>query len=163
MKILFANLTFAMILAAGCGDDAHEESIDVEGCEHLQEGPAAPITAAADAAGAPAVDDDHRRYDVSLPDVGGGQRGGFVAFAAAEATDYVFFLSADVAVAFTDAGGQPVAIEESTSSSPECEEIRGRHLIELAVGTVAIELGPTAEAEVSIVVEPAGEHDHEHE
>jgi hypothetical protein len=157
------RLAFVLIATlAACGGSDDEPSVDAEGCEHLQEGPAAPITASADPAGAPAVDADHRRYDVALVDDGGGQYGGVVSFASAEATDYVLFLDAAVPVAFADAGGAPAAIEESATSSPECAEIRGRHVTELGVGTYYLTLGPTAATTVGIVIEEAA-HDRAHE
>jgi hypothetical protein len=155
-------LALAMLSLAACGGDdstEEEESIDVEGCEHLIEGPEVPVTATPTTDGAPAVADDHMRYDVSLVEVDGGN-GGAVAFDADEATDFIFFLSADVDLAITDSSAQDVAIEDSASSSPECEEIRGRHVAELTVGTHYLSFGPTSEEQVSVVIEHA---DHEHE
>lgn len=145
-------------LAFGCSSSG-TPNIDVEGCEHLKEGPPVAVTAAATADLAPAVDADHMRYDVALIDVTGG-KGGFVKYAAPEATDYLFFLGADVPVQFLDAANAPVAPEESTTSSTVCTEIKGRHLIELAVGTYAIKIGPTAQTSVGIVVEEAAHAPH---
>jgi hypothetical protein len=157
-------LALVMLSLAACGGDdstEEEESIDVEGCEHLIEGPEVPVTATATSDGAPSVADDHMRYDVTLVEVDGGN-GGAVAFDADEATDFVFFLSADVDMAITDSGDQEVAIEESATSSPECEEIRGRHVAELTVGTHYLSFGPTPEEQVSVVIEHA-DHGHEEE
>jgi hypothetical protein len=161
---LFAVLTLSVAACGGddgAGDEdmGGEESIDVEGCEHLVEGPEVAVAATAVAEGAPTVADDHMRYDVSLVEVDGGN-GGTVAFEADEASDFIFFLSADVALAITDSSDQAVEIEESASSSPECEEIRGRHVVPMEVGTHYLTFGPTAEEQVSVVVEHA---DHEHE
>ena len=158
-------LALVIVSLAACGSDdstEQEESIDVEGCEHLVEGPEVAVTATATSDGAPAVADDHMRYDVTLVEVDGGN-GGAVAFDADEATDFVFFLSADVNVAITDSSDEEVAIEESATSSPECEEIRGRHVAELSVGTHYLTFGPTSEEQVSVVIEHAGGHEEEEE
>ncbi len=157
MKLIGAVL-LSSLLFAGCGD---EETVDAEGCEHLQEGPSSPITATATATGAPAVKDDHRRYDITLVDVEGG-KGGSVSFAAAEATDFILFTSADVPVSIQNASGQAVSPEASVKNSSECTEIKGRHTIPLEVGTYTISFGPTTQSSVSIVIE-AADHDHDHE
>ncbi|HWM84507.1 MAG TPA: hypothetical protein VNO33_01690 [Kofleriaceae bacterium] len=157
----FSLLALTLSLAACGSDDPAEESIDVEGCEHLSEGPAVAVTAGATPEEAPGVADDHMRYDVTLVPVDGGN-GGTVAFDSAEAADFVFFLGADVALGITDSGAQAVTIEESATSSPECVEIRGRHVAELTVGTHYLSLGPTAEESVSLVIEHAAGHE-EHE
>lgn len=160
-KKLLSVLLLSTALLAGCGDDEPTESPDTEGCEHLQEGPASSITAAATGAG-PAVSNDHKRYDIALADVTGG-KGGSVSFAVSEATEYVFFISADVPFAVTTSSGQAVEIEESTKSSETCSEIKGKHIVPLAtVGTYTLTFGPTTASQVSLVIEEAGEHDHEH-
>ena len=146
-------LAVALAFSA-CGSEDDPPSIDAEGCEHLQEGPAVPVTATAAATGAPAISNDHQRYDVTLTDVAGG-KGGAVSFAAAEATDYVFFLSAGVPVRFRSAAGAEVAPESSVASSSECAEIKARIVVPLTVGTYTLELGPTPETLVGIVVEEA--------
>lgn len=154
---LFSAVLLSTALFMGCGND--EENADAEGCEHLQEGPAAPVTATAATTGAPAVSNDHRRYDITLTDVTGG-KGGSVSFAAAEATDYILFTSADVPVAVKDSGGMTVAPEASVKSSSECTEIKGRHTIPLSVGTYTLTFGPTTSTSVSLVIEESG-HTHE--
>lgn len=156
---LFAAVVLSAGLVFGCGGD--EESVDVEGCEHLQEGPASSVTATAATTGAPAVNSDHKRYDVSLVDVTGG-KGGSVSFAAAEEGDYVIFTSADVPVAVKDANGAAVAIEASVKSSAECTEIKGRHTVPMKVGTHTLTFGPTTQSSVSIVIEPEA-HGDDHE
>ncbi|WP_224361812.1 hypothetical protein [Hyalangium versicolor] len=157
MKLLSAVLLFAS-LSVGCGEE--EESIDSEGCEHLQKGPSTPVTATASATGAPAVSNDHRRYDISLIDVTGG-KGGSVSFAVSEAIDYILFTNADVPVTVKDANGQTIAFEESAKSSTECSDIKGRFTVPLAVGTQTFTFGPTTATSVSLVIEEAGGHDHE--
>lgn len=147
-----------LLVLLGCGSDP-EAHPDAEGCEHLREGPAAAITAATTADSAPAVDADHRRYDVTLIAVTGGM-GGFVRYTAPEAVDYLLFLDADVPVQFLDAANATVTPEESATSSTACSEIRGRHLVPLEVGPYAIQLGPTAATTVSIAVEEAAHDAH---
>lgn len=157
MKLLPVAL-LSTALFVGCGGD--EESADTEGCEHLQEGPAAPITATASSTGAPAVSNDHRRYDITLTDVTGG-KGGSVSFAASEGTDYVFFTSADVPVTVKNGSGATVTAEESVKSSSTCTEVKGRHTFPLSVGTYTLTFGPTTATSVSLVIEEAGT-DHQH-
>lgn len=151
-KLLAALLMSTALLAAGCGDDEEgEESADVEGCEHLQEGPSTAVTATLTGT-PPAVDDDHRRYDITLVDGTGGKTGS-VSFAAAEATDYIIFTSADVALTVTNSSGAEVEIEESAKSSSECTEVKGRHVVPMSVGTYRLTFGPTTAASVNIVIE----------
>jgi hypothetical protein len=157
MKLFSAVLLSASLLV-GCGGD--EETPDTEGCEHLKEGPASAVTATAAATGAPAVSNDHRRYDISLIDVTGG-KGGSVSFAVAEAADYILFTGADVPVVVKDANGQTIAFEQTATSSSACTEIKGKFTVPLAVGTQTITFGPTSATSVSLVIEEGGEHDHE--
>lgn len=147
----------SMLSLAACGPA--EESADVEGCEHLEEGPATAVTATATSQDAPAVSDDHRRYDISLVDVAGG-KGGNVKFASAEQGDFILFLGANVPVKVLDSNGGEVAIEESATSSATCDAIKGRHVVELGVGTYTFEFGPTPATLVQLVLEH-GEHAHE--
>jgi hypothetical protein len=156
---LFAAVLLSAGLVFGCGGE-EEESVDVEGCEHLKEGPATAVTATATATGAPAVKADHSRYDVTLVDVTGG-KGGTVTFAATEEGDYVLFTGTAVQVSVKDANGAAVGIEASATSSAECTEIKGRHTIPMKVGTHTLTFGPTPQATVSIVIE-ADHGDHEH-
>ncbi|KFE62183.1 hypothetical protein [Hyalangium minutum] len=159
MKLkLFSAVLLSTSLVFGCGGD--EETADTEGCEHLQAGPASSINASASGTAAPAVSNDHRRYDITLADVTGG-KGGSVSFAASEAVDYILFTSADVPVTVKDGNGQTVAAEESVKSSSECTEIKGRHTFPLNVGTYTLTFGPTTATTVSLVIEESGT-DHEH-
>jgi len=151
MKLLAAVLV-STALSLGCG--GNEETADTEGCEHLQEGPAAPVNASATSTGAPAVSNDHRRYDITLTDVTGG-KGGSVSFAASGAQDYIFFTSADVPVTVKDGNGQAVAAKESVKTSSECTEVKGRSTYLLSVGTYTLTFGPTTATSVSLVIEEA--------
>jgi len=157
---LFSAVLLSSALFLACGND--EETADSEGCEHLKEGPSAAINASASGTGAPAVSNDHRRYDITLTDVTGG-KGGSVSFASAEAIHYILFTGADVPVAVKDSSGMTVAPEESVKSSSVCTEVKGRHTIPLSVGTYTLTFGPTTLTSVSLVIEEEeGEHDHEH-
>lgn len=158
MKKLLSACLLSSALLAGCGGEKNEA--DVEGCEHLQEGPSAAVTATAAASGAPAVSNDHKRYDITLPAGTGGNNTGSVSFAAGEASDYVFFLGADVPLKITNASGAAVAFEESATTSSACTQIKGRHVAPLQVGTYTLTFGPTTQSSVSLVIE---ETDHEHE
>jgi hypothetical protein len=156
-KLLSACLLSSALLIA-CGEP---NEADVEGCEHLQEGPNVAVTATSATSGAPAVSNDHKRYDITLPPGTGGNVGS-VSFAAGEATDYVLFLGANVPVKVTDSSGQDVEFEMTATSSAECSEIKGRNLVELGVGTYTLTFGPTTQSTVSLVIEEAA-HDGEHE
>ncbi|MCI0572577.1 MAG: hypothetical protein L0Y66_17630 [Myxococcaceae bacterium] len=160
MKKLLLSVLLSVVSLSACAP-AEEESVDIEGCEHLQEGPATSVAATTAATGAPAVRDDHRRYDVALADVTGG-RGGSVSFAVAEAGDYVIFLGADVPLAVTDPAGAAVEAEEHAKSSTVCTDIKSRSVFPLAqVGTYTLTFGPTTAATVSVVIEHAA-HAHDH-
>ena len=156
MKKLLSVCLLSSALLAGCGEP---DEADVEGCEHLQEGPSAAVSASA--SGAPAVSNDHKRYDITLP-AGSGGNVGSVSFAAPEATDYVFFLGSNVTLKVTNASGQTVSFEESATSSAQCTNIKGRYVAPLEVGTYTLTFGPsTSVNSVSLVIEESG-HEHEH-
>lgn len=156
-KQTFATFAIALSLIA-CGGDDHDDTdaADVEACEHLAEGPYEDVFAAADADAPPAVSNDHTAYAILLPD----GAPGYVSFAAAEATDYIFFFNQDVDLALTTADGDPLPIEASTTSSAACTTIKGRHVVELPVGTAVLELGPVT-GELNLVIEEAAGHAHE--
>ncbi|WNG38322.1 hypothetical protein F0U60_35190 [Archangium minus] len=158
MKKLLSACLLSSALLVGCGEESNE--VDVEGCEHLAEGPAVAVTASASTSGAPSVGNDHKRYDITLP-AGTSGNAGSVSFAAAEATDYVFFLGADVSLKVTSSSGQAVEFEESAKSSEQCGEIKGRYVAPLQVGTYTLTFGPTSQSSVSLVIEESA-HDHEH-
>ncbi len=131
---------------------------DVEACEHLAEGPAAAVTADTTDGGSPvAVAADHRRYDIALGAVSGGN-GGEVSFAVATAGDFAIFLGSDVPVNVRAASGAALAFESSATSSTVCTEVKGRHQLALPVGTARFFFGPTPATSVSAVIEPV-EHD----
>lgn len=158
LKLLSAVLLSTALLAA-CGG---EESADAEACEHLKEGPASTVTAAATASGAPAVNNDHRRYDITLADINGG-KGGSVSFAVAEAATYVLFTTVDAGLGVKNANGQDVTVSQRTTSSTECTEVKGRYTVPLTVGTHTLSFGPVSATTLSLVIEEeAHGDDHEH-
>lgn len=163
-KLLAAFLLSTSLVSAGCGDDhPEEEGVDAEACEHLQNGPATSVFAWPGTNNPPSeIHADHRRYDITLMS-GPDGNSGFVLFAASEAADYVIYTNADVPLSITTASGEAVEIEESTSSSKGCTDIKGRHVVPLTVGTHHLTFGPTSVATVGVLVEEShGGHGHEH-
>jgi len=174
---------FSMILiglvAFGIGCDDHDHDHDnnhshnnhshnngghdpeEEGCEHMEDGPFASITAQADDSGTlPNAAVEHTRVNIGLVDFDG-SKGGLVAFEAGEAGDFVFFLSDDVPVSVTDSAGGAVEAEASTGASTLCPGvIAASHTFELEVGTYTITFGPTSLETVGLVYEVA-EHGHQ--
>jgi len=132
-----------------------KETPDDEGCEHLQNGPAMAVTATSAAAGAPSVSDDHKRYDVTLPS----GAAGYASFAPSKAGDYIFFLDQAVPFAVQNAAGAAVAIESSSLTGAKCTEVKGRHVLELAVGTYRLVFGPSSSvSKVGLVIEEDAAH-----
>ncbi len=158
-KKLLSTCLLSSALLIACGDT---NEADVEGCEHLKEGPNATVTATASTSGAPKVSNDHKRYDITLPaGTGGTGNVGSVVFEVSEPSDYVLFLGADVPVAVSS-GGQSVAFEESAKSSEQCTEVKGRYVVPLQVGQNFLTFGPTSQGSVSLVIEETS-HDEEHD
>lgn len=156
-KYLILAASFVALVASACsgGDGGGEPTLAEDACEHLQETTSTAVTASLSSSGAPAIDSDHVRYDVTLV----ADSANWVSYASAEAIDYAFFFDADVPVAFFDGSGTSLPIEESGTTSPACAEIQASHLVELPVGTVNVRLGPTTLTEVGIVVLESA-HDH---
>jgi hypothetical protein len=154
MRFLKIISALCCAAAAACGGD--EPGVDTEGCEHLEEGPFEAVTAsAARDAAAPSVAPDHKAYTTTLP----AGAVGYVAFPAAEATDYVVFLDKPVPFAVFNSTGGAVTLTASADSSPECATIRGRHTFALQVGTAFFGLGPNMGMPVNLVIEEAGGHE----
>jgi hypothetical protein len=155
-------LSLCALLGGGCGGDdgaeAHEDP-DLEACEHMKGGPAAPVMAAdAFSISAPPVSNDHKRYDLTLSGSAGG-KSGFVTFAVSKTGEYVVYTSAPVTLNLKSASMAVVAAESSAASVPGCTEVKGKQVFDLAVGTYVIGLGPETIDKVSLVVEA---HDHAH-
>lgn len=151
------------LAVAACGDehdhDHEHEDPTAEACEHAAEGPSRPVQAA-EADAAPAIQSyAHARVDITLL-AGADGNGGSVAFNVGEAGDYLFFLTADVPLTFSDDAGA-VEIEE-TAVVDACAVVAVSHTVELSPGVVTLTFGPTDATEVGLVFEMAGEH-HDHE
>lgn len=165
IALALAALALAAIALTGCGDD-HDHDHDHEGedptaeaCEHAADGPFEPVNAA-EADAAPAIQSfTHRRIDITLL-AAGDVNGGSVAFNATEVGDYVFFLTADVPLAFAGDAG-PIEIEE-TAAVDACAEVAVAHTVELSPGVFTLTFGPTEATEVGLIFEAGGAHeDHE--
>jgi hypothetical protein len=158
-----ATLLPACLLAAlalfGCsGEEPEAENPNAEACEHITEtdGAVALTAASTASASAPEIRSDHQRYDVALAASGSG-RSGYVAFAVAEAGDYIFFTDAPVQLTVKSPAGADVIAESSAASIPECAEVKGRHVYPLGVGTHVIGVSGSA-ARVGFVVEGHAAH-----
>lgn len=161
MRMIGTLLALALV---ACDDHGHDDdghaSPTEEACEHMKDGPARPVTAAAEREGAPAAAFEHARADITLATVEGGN-GGYVSFPADEATDYVFYLSAAVPFAVFDATGAAIELEASEPVTA-CGEVAIAHTVPLDVGTVFLYFGPTEATTVSLVFEHADD-DHHHD
>jgi hypothetical protein len=155
MKTMMLCAAGLLAATAACGHE-DEATIDDEACEHLTSGPFTNVTASAARDGTtPQVRSDHMAYTAALT----AGAVGYVAFAAAEAADYVVFFDKPMPFQVQDAAGATIPIEASETSSPACAEIRGRHTVALPVGTAYFGLGPNMGMPVSLVVEEAAAHD----
>jgi hypothetical protein len=154
MKTALGMLILIPLVA--CGEDG-PPAVDTEGCEHLEMGPYAPITAtvAKDAA-TPQVAADHKSYTVTLPATGIG----YVAFQSPAVMDFVFFLDRDVPFAVQTSTSMPVTIETTEKSSAACTTIKGKYTVPLGVGTFYVGLGPDSGGPVNVVVEESAAHSH---
>jgi hypothetical protein len=149
---------FALVLAA-CGEHGLED-IEAEACEHLDEGPFQPLAATATAADAPAGNETHVSYEVSLVDLGEGSFGGFVAFDPPEAGEYYVFTDQPVELSFADASGATIAIESQCTSSPcseTCGIVERRYQLDVGTERVVVAFAPGAVTETLLLFE-AGEH-----
>ncbi len=150
-----------VVALCACDDDTDDQHHDEHGaeaaadaCEHMKDGPAQAVTAAATEADAPVVSIPHTRVDVTLTDHGGAN-GGFLRFEADEAGEVVFFFGADVPVKVGGAalsGGEPV---------DACAEAAVHYELDLDVGPVTIEVGPTDETSVGFVFVETGHEEHD--
>ncbi len=152
---LIASLSSVSFLLLACGQPV--PTADDEACEHLAEGPGTAVTAVAGGEG-PLIADDHRRYDVTLVPVSGGN-GGQIRFAADEPGDFLFFTSAEVDFTVSTLTGDAILLEELIPGSEVCDAVGAKWIFHLEVGTYRLELGPTSETLLSFVVEHGGAHE----
>ena len=154
--IAIAALASLASLSQGCGGE--EEGEFDELCEHLEAGPAEAVEAASDIDLAPAVADDHTRYDITLTD-----GSGFVSFNADEAGEFLFGGDVDAFdLGITDSSGATIEIEETVAGP--CTFASKAYVADLAIGSYTLEIGASAGA-LGLVIEHGGEHDedeHDH-
>jgi hypothetical protein len=177
-----ASLSFALLLGAsllaGCpnppstdagdgdgdGDgDIDPESFDSHGCDHMEYGPPVAVTAAASAEDAPMVSSGHRRTDITLVEVQGGN-GGIVMFHAHATEPVSVYLSSDVGLTVMQNGA--AVTPSDTDPNTQCpDQVATRAVFELEEGMAMFTFGPTAEASVGMVaraaVDDVGEHMHD--
>lgn len=165
MRIVRSILAVALGLGLFACDDhdhdhEHEEGdVTAEACEHAADGPFQAVDAA-EADSAPAIQSyTHTRIDITLA-AGADGNGGSVVFNAEAEGDYIFFLTADVPLAFS-AGGASLDVE-ATADVTECAEVAISYTIELPAGEALLTFGPTEESQIGVIFEAAGEHDHDH-
>lgn len=131
------------------------QSLDEEGCDHLQQGPFVDITAGADTTSATEIKADHKAYRVGLT---AGQAG-FVKLVTSAMGDHVLFLDANLTLELQDAQGTALSITSSATSIAACAEVKGWHIFELpGAGTYLLKLGPgpdTTATQVILVIEHA--------
>lgn len=127
---------------------------DIEACEHLKEGPAVAVQAVSPSATAsiPNISEPHKRYDITLV-ASGSEFVGKVQYNSAAASEYIVFLNQDVPLTLFDTNNARVSIENSATGSAECAEVKGRHLVDLGVGTYTLSFGPTTVSSLSVVIE----------
>jgi hypothetical protein len=150
---------FALLVVPGCGgdDDGEHEDPDIEGCEHLTEGPYQEVTVSAGRdAEAPWVAANHVSYTIGL--LAGAP--GYVTYDSTGEGDAYLFLDQSVGVKVFASDGTEVPLESSATSSEACVEIKGRHVVEVGVGVYYIELtAGDGLAAVNLVIE-ASDHAH---
>lgn len=148
----------ALGFVASCGEAVN---IDKVACERLQAEDSTSLVAAVDLTLAPTARSGHRRYDVTLTDIGGA-KGGFLTFAPTESADYAFFLDQDVALRLLADGGRELQ-PEMMGRAGRCPEVKGRLIVNVPKGAHALAFGPTNQDKVGLVIEedPRG-HEHGH-
>jgi hypothetical protein len=148
---------------AGAEEESHEDQINEEGCEHMAEGPSESVTATASLEGTQTdISTAHTRFDISLVE-DNGQYKGFVTYDASEEGELFLFLNANIPTQVSRlSDGSAVEIEETDEAFSLCDAVSVLHVLDVEIGTLAIEFGPTSETEVHAVAELlTGEHDHD--
>ena len=151
----------ALLPLPSCADDDGGETdpledVELDVCEHYEQGPIAAVTAGTDAASATATNSVHTRYDVSLP-----SGAGFVKVAIEAASTYSFFFSDDATVVFKDVSGAVVAPVETRTGSAWCDAIGKAYVVTLGVGTYTIEITGASGATATqfVFLDPAVEEE----
>lgn len=162
MRTMKRNIATRLLLLCSLGlgatacDLSDEEvtgTVDEEGCEHLMDTGGMSITAAMVGDNAPpTVDDDHTRYNIQLPSVGGGDNQGVVEFQTTAGV-FVFFVDQNVPFEVQSTAGATIAAASRDTSSPACTLVRGRFEYNLPIGTYFVVIGPTQQSEIGMVIE----------
>ncbi|MFT7621186.1 MAG: hypothetical protein ACI9WU_000347 [Myxococcota bacterium] len=161
----------ALMAGAGCSSDSDDTSAAdaagadtatvsefAEACEHAAEGPFVPVTATADATGAPDATHEHSLVQVTLlKDAVSGEWIGTVALAPDEAGDFVVYLSSDVTFSVADASGTAVAVE-ATEQVTDCSEVAVAHTVEMEIGTYHFTFNAGTDGATAPVVGMVVEH-----
>lgn len=138
------------------GGHDDEDPAAADACEHLRNGTVTPVTASLDPRDAPAIAANHRRYDVSLVDLGDGNFGGVVSFDAPVAGDYVLFLDTNVGVVAEGPGGALVVVHDSHVGSAICPTtVAISHRISMEAGRHTLDFGPDDVALLRLTLEPS--------
>lgn len=164
MRIITSFITlftlFALVVVPGCGgdDEGEHEDPDIEGCEHLTEGPYQEVTVSAGRdAQAPWVAANHVSYTIGL--LPGGAPG-YVTYDSTEEGEAYLYLDQSVGVKVFTSAGTEVPLASSATSTEACVEVKGRHVVEVGVGVHYIELtAGDGLAAVNLVIE-ATDHAH---
>ena len=144
--------------ADAAGGEAAAENVEAEGCEHLAEGPATALTAAAPgSAEVPAVSDDHTRYDITVA-TADGVTAGVVEFASDAAGEHSLFFNTEVGLEVTGPDGAVVPVDHAHTSSTLCAEIKYWAIYDLDVGTYRLRLSPAQPGVVGLVIEAGHGH-----
>jgi hypothetical protein len=150
----------------GCGDETTtEHTVNEAGCEHMKDGAIVSVTASANQA-SPATPPafDHKRLDVALADLSPSGKGGYVAFNADEATEFIFFLSNDIPFEILDSSDTTVVPDDDPAANPECASLIPTMVaVDLEVGAYKLFFGgaSTTATTVGLVYEEAGAHHHD--
>jgi hypothetical protein len=137
-------LAFALV---GCGGNGAQ--VDGEGCDGLENGPFAQVTAGTgmdDTAGAITIDG---AFTVTLPASGVG----FLAFDSQDDTEYIVFADRPIAVAAFTPEGVEIMAQARATSTDVCTIVMRRDIIELPVGLFYFGLGPDT-GTVNVVLRP---------
>ena len=164
MKSRTCCLVAAVVLClSACGDDDGGVVLPVDdGCEHMQDGPFASITANAVEGQAPSMPMEHTKYMVTLVD-DGGNFGGFVSIPIADAGELFVYSDNTAPLTLRDDSGSPVVAELEDTSISACTEVDREKVYDVDVGTYTVELGPYDQARMSLVYfTVVGEDDHNH-
>lgn len=158
---LGAPIALWMAGVLGCSEDPMAaESVEMELCEHMREGPIQAVAAARTSTSSlPNVAFEHARVDISLPE----GSAGFVQFEAVQTAEYVFALGQTVGLAVYGVTGELVRAETEIVGAMACSEVARQYYFDFEVGPYVLEIGPSAASStiVRLVSEALGEHTHE--